>query len=267
MLAAFVRAGYAVAQTDYEGEGTPGIHPYFVALASVHDLTDIVRAARRVDPQIGRRWIVMGHSEGGTAAIAVAAGAAAWAPRLHLVGAVAYAPASHIARALLSMANSRAANAFLPLVAMMVEGIGASDPTIDLTQVLTQKALRHQAQLQQHCAGTLMHDLWWSATPTDQYFQKTAAFHALLRDFKRNDPGELLPTVPLLLVQGSNDSIVDPSMTADVRAQLCLRGANVTFRRIAGAGHDGVLQKSLPAVVRWVGARFARAPAHSTCNR
>ncbi len=266
MLAAWVRAGYAVAQTDYEGEGTPGIHPYFVAVASVHDVTDIVRAARRIDPQIGRQWIAMGHSEGGTAAIATAAGALLWAPHLHLVGAVAYAPASHIAGALRFMAHSTGASSFLPLLAMMVEGIGLSDPTIDFTNVLSPKALRHQPELQTRCAGTLMRDRWWSATPTDQYFRNPVALRPLIADFKRNDPGRLTPRVPLLLVQGSEDRMVGPSMTADLRAQLCLRGANVTLRAVAGATHDSVLNESLPAVLRWVAARFAGAPARSTCN-
>jgi len=266
MLAAFVRAGYAVAQTDYEGEGTPGVHPYFVAVASVHDLTDIVRAARRIDPQIGRRWIVMGHSEGGTAAIAAAAGAPAWAPHLHLLGAVAYAPASHIARALQSTAESSRSSPSLPLIAMMIEGIGLSDPAIDLTTILSPKALRHQPELQMHCAGTLMNDIWWSATPTDQYFRNGAHLQPLLLDFKRNDPGRLLPRVPLLLVQGTDDRMVAPSMTEDVRAQLCMRGANVAFRSVSGATHDSVLKMSLPAALRWVEARFARVPAHSNCS-
>ncbi len=266
MLAEWLRAGYAVAQTDYEGEGTPGIHPYFDAVASTHDLTDIVRAARTIDPAIGRRWIVMGHSEGGTAAIAAAARAPSWAPHLDLVGAVAYAPASHIARSLQIMAQSTSASPILPLVAMMIEGIGLADPSIDLTRVLSPAALRHQPELQHRCAGALMRDLWWSATPTDRYFRHPLAIGPLLADFRRNDPGRLMPRVPLLLVQGSADKLVGPAATADLRAQICLLGGNVGLRSIPGGTHDSILQTAQPAVLQWVAARFAGAPAHSSCG-
>ena len=266
MLVDWLRAGYAVAQTDYEGEGTPGIHPYFDAVASTHDLTDIVRAARRIDPEIGHRWIVMGHSEGGTATIAAAAGAPGWAPHLDLVGAVAYAPASHIARSLRIMAHSTSASPILPLVAMMIEGIGLADPSIDLTRVLSASALRHQPELQRRCAGALMRNLWWSATPTDRYFRRPLAIGPLLADFRRNDPGRLAPKVPLLLVQGSADTMVGPAATADLRAQLCLRGVNVALRSISGGTHDSILQSAQRSVLRWVAARFARAPAHSSCG-
>ena len=266
MLAAWVHAGYAVAQTDYEGEATPGIHPYLVAAASAHDLTDIVRAARQIDPQIGRQWIVMGHSEGGTAAIATAGAGQAWAPRLQLVGAVSYAPASHIALVLNSMAHSNRASRSLPLLAMMVEGIASADPMIDLARILSPTALQHQPELQMHCAGALMRNLWWATTPTNQYFRSPGAVERLLPDFKRNDPGRLNPAVPLLLVQGSRDSMVGPSMTADLSGQLCQRGANLALRSVVGATHDSVLRESVPAVLRWVADRFAGRPAHSTCN-
>ncbi len=229
---AWVRAGYAVAQSDYEGEGTPGIHPYFNAEASTHDLTDIVRAARQIDPEIGRRWVIMGHSEGGTAAIAAAAGAPHWAPDLQLLGAVAYAPASHIARSLRIMAHGKSASPILPLVAMMIQGIALSDPAIDLTHVLSAAGLRHQPELQQRCAGALMRDIWWNATPTDRYFRHPLAIG------------------PLIIVQGSADDLVRPSATADLRAQLCLRGANVALRSIPGGTHDSILQIAQPAVLR-----------------
>ncbi len=236
------------------------------AEASTHDLTDIVRAARQIDPEIGRRWVIMGHSEGGTAAIAAAAGAPHWGPDLQLLGAVAYAPASHIARSLRIMAHGKSASPILPLVAMMIQGIALSDPRIDLTHVLSAAGLRHQPELQQHCAGALMRDIWWNATPTDRYFRHPLAIGPLLADFRKNDPSRQVPQVPLLIVKGSADDLVGPSATADLRAQLCLRGANVALRSIPGGTHDSILQIAQPAVLRRVAARIRGAPAHSSCG-
>ncbi len=265
-LAAWVRAGYVVAATDYEGEGTPGIHPYFVATASVHDVTDIVRAAREIDPQIGRNWIVAGHSEGGAAAIAVAAGAPRWAPHLHLVGAVSYAPGSHITLALTSMAAATAISRNLPLVATMVEGIASVDPHIELSRILSPAGLRHFGELQTRCIGALMRNLWWSDTPTDRFFRSPRAVRALVPDFQRNDPLNMHPVVPLLLFQGGADRIVTPAVTDDLRAALCLRGAVVDYRRVRGATHFSILRETEATALRWAAARFQGRPARSNCN-
>lgn len=114
----WVSAGFAVVQTDYEGEGTPGIHPYFSGVSGAHDVTDIVRAARHLYPGIGDRWIAMGHSEGGTVAMFAAATANSWAPELHLLGAVAYAPGSDIPDFFGQMTVSRQPTPMLPLLGM-----------------------------------------------------------------------------------------------------------------------------------------------------
>ena len=47
---AWLKAGYAVANTDYEGLGTPGVHPYLVGRSEGRGVVDIVRAARASSP-------------------------------------------------------------------------------------------------------------------------------------------------------------------------------------------------------------------------
>ena len=46
-LNAWLKAGYAVVRTDYQGLGTPGPHPYLIGKAEGRSVLDIVRAARR----------------------------------------------------------------------------------------------------------------------------------------------------------------------------------------------------------------------------
>jgi len=63
-------AGYVVAATDYEGLGTPGVHPYLVGDSEGRGVLDAARAARRVDGTgAGRELLVFGHSQGGHAAL------------------------------------------------------------------------------------------------------------------------------------------------------------------------------------------------------
>src|SRR5918992_1023642 len=53
---AWLRAGYAIANTDYEGLGTPGVHPYLVGRSEGRGVVDIVRASRQLDGRLARRY-------------------------------------------------------------------------------------------------------------------------------------------------------------------------------------------------------------------
>ena len=80
MLNLWVKRGWAVVKTDYEGLGTPGPHPYLAGASAARGTIDIVTAARHLHPGIGRRWAVMGHYQGGHAALFTASLAPARAP-------------------------------------------------------------------------------------------------------------------------------------------------------------------------------------------
>lgn len=252
----WLAAGYAVAQTDYEGEGTPGLHPYFANAAAAHDTIDIVRAARALDPRIGRRWLVMGHSEGGTAALFAAALAPSWAPDLQLLGAVSYAPATDITDALGQAMVSHRPMMGLPLTMMMVEGIASTDPSVDLKQILSARGLAMLPGLQQACAGDLMRSPSWNAIPPASLFQANAPIDRLARDFAKNEPLNLPIRVPLLLEQGTSDEMVSPGLAGALSSNLRATGVDVTFDTVEGATHDSVMQRSFNRVKEWVARRF-----------
>ena len=47
---AWLKQGYAIASTDYEGLGTPGVHPYLVGRSEGRGVLDIARASRQRGP-------------------------------------------------------------------------------------------------------------------------------------------------------------------------------------------------------------------------
>jgi Secretory lipase len=151
MLDAFVQRGYAVAQTDYEGNGTPGIHPYMVAGALARDVTDIVISSRELDPQIGADWTAMGHSEGGSVALATAALGPKLAPSLNLVGAVAYAPVVNLEATLAYEVRNHTPNPGLAIVALLIEGFATVDARAAPSQILEPQFVPLLSELQQHC--------------------------------------------------------------------------------------------------------------------
>jgi len=262
---AFVRRGYAVAQTDYEANGTSGIHPYFVATPLARDLTDIIRAAREIDPHIGKKWIVMGHSEGGTAALDTAGFGQRWAPELDLVGAVAYAPATRLEGAVQDALDDDQPSGVFAMLGLMIVGFSASDPRIVLDQILTPQALRLVPELQDECIDELMSDSGWSRIVPSTIFrpQADAEIEDLYGDVEANtDPENLSIPVPVLLLQGGSDPLIGGGVTNTIRDVLCRDGTPTEFKAYPSATHGTILLQTDADAAAWVAARFAGTPPH-----
>src|SRR3954462_12624539 len=69
LLNRWLKAGFAVVRTDYQGLGTPGVHQYLVGVEEGRSTLDMVRAARKVQPALSSRFAISGHSQGGHAAL------------------------------------------------------------------------------------------------------------------------------------------------------------------------------------------------------
>jgi pimeloyl-ACP methyl ester carboxylesterase len=259
MLDAFVARGYAVAQTDYEGNGTPGIHPYMVATAAARDVTDIVSASREIDPQIGRRWIVMGHSEGGASALSTAAVASQIAPDLDLAGAVAYAPFAYPEATLEYELHNGSPNGGLVILGLLIAGFSTVDPRVVPSEMLEPKALQLMPTLYERCVSELMEHSAWSSTVPQNIFRPAgqSGVEALFADLEENDPAYFKISVPTLFVQGVSDSMVSSEGTLTVADRLRRNGTPVTFKAYVHATHGSVLAASISEVAEWVANRFA----------
>lgn len=88
VLQEYVKQGWAVVASDYAGLGTPGEHPYLNGKVEAHNVVDAVRAAAAHYPQLSRKWVVAGQSQGGGAAITTARFATEFGPELDYRGGV-----------------------------------------------------------------------------------------------------------------------------------------------------------------------------------
>lgn len=98
MIDSFLKEGYVVVAPDYEGLGEPGdkeLHPFLNVKSEAYSITDAVVATKSwLRDKVSNKWAVVGHSQGGQAAL----GAAQYAARANMdyKGAVAVAPASNL---------------------------------------------------------------------------------------------------------------------------------------------------------------------------
>src|SRR3954471_3580463 len=140
-LNAWLKAGYAVVRTDYEGLGTPGVHPYLNGRSEGRSVLDVVRAARKLSPSLSKRYVIAGHSQGGQAALFAARLAPKYAGGLQLRGTLAYAPVSHLSEQIPLAQSLKDPNPGISsLAALIARGLDVARPQLNVSSLLSEKA-------------------------------------------------------------------------------------------------------------------------------
>ncbi|HEX4431948.1 MAG TPA: lipase family protein [Frankiaceae bacterium] len=263
-LDAWVARGYAVVQTDYEGLGTPGGHPYLNGISESNTVVDIVRAGRELDRHIGRNWIAMGHSQGAQAALFAAQLGNKRAPELRLRGAVPIAPGgSGIAQLVPYIASGQpgaeAAEAFLPIILL---GAQAADPAIDPATLLSDAALPSLTAARTGCLAQLRAV---PPVPGPSVFRAGADVGPLTTYLAQQDPNTTDPKVPTLIAQGTADTLVAKPATDALVANLCSKGASIDYKVYAGQDHRGSVGASLADAEQFVDTVITGRKAPTTC--
>lgn len=261
-----VGLGYAVVSTDYEGLGTPGLHPYVVGVSEGRGVLDSVRATQNLDLPFSERWIAFGHSQGGHAAMFTGQLWPDYAPELDLIGVVAGAPPSQMAE----LGDSLIGGDFQGYTVMSVAGLSASYPDLDLADVMTPDALAQVDVLETGCTGEIF-DVYngytyEEFTAVDDVFELEDWGAAL----EANDTNREPVTVPLFILQGGEDEQIPVETTAALFEQLCaFEDQGPTIRKIyPGQTHGGVLTTfaAVPDLIAWTTARFAGDEAPDECG-
>lgn len=255
-LNAWLQKGFAVVRTDYEGLGTPGPHPYLIGASEGRGAIDIVRAARKLDPRIGRTLLIGGHSQGGQAALFAASLSQAWAPELKLKGVVAVAPASHI-KTIVSLAASfnDPGGSLSGTGALFLTGASHGAPAVDLSALLSPAANALVPDVEKKCLSGLSKADSWGGLAPSALLKPGADQTALQAVLTANDPETLKLKVPVLLLQGESDSAVFTFFTDGLDASLKAGGATVEYKTYPGKGHYDVFSVAGPDATAWLQAR------------
>jgi alpha-beta hydrolase superfamily lysophospholipase len=262
----YVKRGYVVVATDYEGFGAGGLHPFLQGASEAHGVLDIIRAAREIDPTIGTRYVVIGHSQGGQADLFAGALGPSYLPELKLLGNVALAPASHIGATLEAMMQASLPSYALGYAMYVLESFAANHPSIQLDKILTKEARDHLPETMNSCiTATVSTGYWATAVPRDQFLPR-ADIAPVLKVASENEPNSLRIGVPTLVFQGTADDTVVPAWTDDVVRYLCKGGAPLEYVVQPGATHESVLTASTDQMRVWVDARFGGKIARSNCS-
>lgn len=263
VVAPFLERGMVVTVTDYEGVGTPGPHPYLDPDAAAYNVVDAVRAARNVVPEAGTQWGAIGNSQGGQAVWA-AAERSDYGDGLELVGSAALSPVLDMS----PMFDAGRVNT-LPqtlLTPFLVEGLQVSNPAIAESEFV-RGALETDRRALTACTdllGVQKAEAAARLTAADSA-PETESSRVAMADWLRSVALPRRPsTVPLLVVAGAQDQLVEPKWTQDAVGRACSMGDIVQLRVEPDQGHSD--QAAVADGVSWLTDRFAGVPAPNTCQ-
>ncbi len=266
LLDGYVKQGYAVVATDYQGLGGPGLHPFLQGVIEGRGALDIIRAAREIEPSLSARYAVLGHSQGGQADLFTAAIGPTYAPELTLVGNAAFAPASHIAATVKNMRTATAPMLQLGYAMYVLESFASNHPEVDLAKILTPQAIANLPVTRQLCiTETVTKSYWAAAIPKDQ-FLPNADLASVEKIAAQNDPANLRISVPTFIAQGTDDDTVLPWWTDETVRALCANGVAVTYKVFPGKTHESVLDAGAAYAHAFIAARFKGEPAPGNCS-
>ncbi|GCD52496.1 lipase family protein [Acetobacter pasteurianus] len=247
-LSEWMKRGFAVVGTDYQGLGTTGTHPYLNTRVEAYSLLDGVKAALASVPDLQNKIMIVGQSQGGGAAFASAAFAPTYAPELNIRGTVATG-APYITPELLKQMATAPDNApYNPVIVYalyLAQGLSGYDATFKLESVFTAKAMPAYRAAANLCVYEL----------TDKVKEDGLNFsNSLKPDFAKNLAPALqamqYPTMhlaqPLFMGTGELDKDVPPPLQYGLVKAACAAGTVVQAHVYKGLNHDQTVNASLP---------------------
>jgi alpha-beta hydrolase superfamily lysophospholipase len=263
-LMPMVAAGFAVIATDYAGLGTPSQHQYDNKISQANDVVFSVLAAQAAVPHLGKRWVAIGHSQGGVAVWGVA--------ELELrrndpgyVGAISVAGDMNYDAFELHDAETfdPITDLYWPFTAF---GIKASYPSFDINRMLTPPVLaRYRDVTSKGCwyyAYAALKEIgpqravvkgWDQSPEVHRYNQDSRSANKPIRG-------------PLLVLAGDDDQSVAIANIAAGVQEACRLGLPVEYVHRPGLDHDPLMEKTTPEQLAWVRDRLVDKPWSSNCD-
>ncbi|MBB3049863.1 hypothetical protein FHS23_000858 [Prauserella isguenensis] len=268
-IAGMLAQGYAVAITDYEGLGTPGVHTYVNRKATAHAVLDMVRAARQLpdaDLPSDGPVLTAGYSQGGGASAAAAELQPSYAPDVDLIGSFAGAPPADLSAVAEQLDGHYASVFLLFAVASMHEAY----PELGIEDILNEKGREVHEQVEERCTGdgllghpfTRTSELTVDGRPIGDYLAEEP-FHSAVEEQRI---GTLKPEVPVYVAHSRLDEIVPYAQGRDTARSWCEQGATVQFDTLAIPTHVGGYVSAYPRAYAWLDQRVRGEAAPTNCG-
>ncbi|MFE6860659.1 lipase family protein [Nocardia sp. NPDC057668] len=262
-LGTWLKQGYAIVAADYAGLGTPGDHPYLNGRVEAHNVVDAVKAATRHYSSLSRKWVVVGQSQGGGAAITTARYATEFGgPELDYRGAVGTGVPAFIEDVLLPIGPGvppiKLGAHTTAYVLYILNGLRTTYPELDIDSYLNDSGRYWLERSSQSCLTPIGEELTANNVVIGDLFARPLAQIPDLLTLLSNYMG--IPNTgfdrPFFIGQGLLDTDIIMPATLAYTTRLQATGEPVTVRTYP-TDHDGTVNASLVDSVPFVRGLFA----------
>jgi pimeloyl-ACP methyl ester carboxylesterase len=251
-LNGWLKQGYAVVATDYEGLGTNGPHPYMMTRSEATGVLDAVIAARR-PYGLSRRVVIAGQSQGAHAATGAALMQPDLAPSLDIRGVVLTGWVGEMKSDPLKM------DEFDPWAVLYLRYLPtytAIDPDFRPESVLTPAGMALYEGFRTSCGSGGMAQFMKDRPVTKSLFSSDPTPMEIRALVYRVYP-PLAFKVPVFLGIGEKDTQTSPQGAFEGAKRACALGSNFTVRSYPGETHASTVMRSQADSIPWVRSAFA----------
>lgn len=267
-LEAWMKQGFAVVATDYEGLGTPGMHPYLLWRSEGQSILDSIRAALAAEPKkLANRVLVVGQSQGSGAAIGATTLAPTYAPDVHLLGTV----ATGLVMTLDDDGPAKPAEYTDPtkmdgaFAMLRIGGIDrALHPEIDAADYVTAKGRKMLTAARTTC----LHEMFQlekaeNITGPESFSRDITPIDGDMEKNFRIPPTKL--TVPVFAGTGLADGMAGTEGQYNAVKAMCKAGSPIQWHVYPGLSHGGAVNGSLVDSIPFAQALLAGKPVAENC--
>jgi hypothetical protein len=256
-LSMYVEMGYAVVATDYTGLGTRFRNAFSDMQSIATDVIHSIPAARAAVPQLGRKWVALGTSEG-SMAVAALAELENEIRDANYLGGIAISGVVETKDFYQALAKGPSHGT----LAFLAYGIKTIYPQFQVSDMLTEKALSLYNQIEQDCANAARGP---EVSPAEMLKPNWEENKYVTQYFARNTLGQKPAYGPLLVISGEAAPTL-PTTTPQVITRMCKQGDRVQFEKYSDPDPGLLAGTSVMAQITWIRARFAGGAAPANCH-
>ncbi len=249
--------------TDYVGLGPVGeVHPYLSGLSEAQPVLDSIRAARLLpEANASERFLAIGHSQGGHAALFTHDIAEEYAPELEHLGTIVSAPAAALDQ------NFGPDDEVVPRMVglMALYGIAQDNPELDPAEFAGEELAANDELVTTGCTDEIV-EAFVTIPPEDLYETHPLDDPEAREVLMTNDPGAVVADAPMLLLYGTLDWWVVPDRVKYVFDQVCDAGQQTELVEVPTGDHGNLLGEAAGTITDWFEARLAGEPATDSCE-
>lgn len=270
----WLKEGFAVVATDYEGLGVAGPHLLINNPMLAYSILDSGRAALKTKLPLANKFVIVGQSQGGAGAVAASAYSSSYAPDLKIKGSIgtgviyrdpqASAEQNQLKLNPYEVSPSLAYGIYSFLVTQSLA------PELKTEDIFTTAAVPLVEQARNACLSSFVGDIQSAGvSPAQAYQPNPPAIYKTLQD-QQADVYGYYPTLkinhPVFIGTGANDRTPDARNQMKLVADACKAGTVVEGHLYHGLGHSETVNASLKDSIPFAKKVIAEQKIQSICQ-